>query len=146
VLLGEESMHGYQVMRELADRSGGVWRPSPGSIYPTLQQLQDEGLVSSEERSGGRRLFSLTDEGRAELAKRKGEKDPWDAVSEEASAPQLELRDLVFQVGAATRQVVEAGSDAQSTRAVEVLKEARRALYRILAEDDEAPKDDEPVA
>ena len=84
----EESMHGYQVMRELADRSGGVWRPSPGSIYPQLQQLQDEGLVSSEEQPGGRRMFTLTDEGRAEVEKRAGEKAPWDAVSEEVSAPQ----------------------------------------------------------
>jgi DNA-binding PadR family transcriptional regulator len=129
-------MHGYQVMRELADRSGGVWRPSPGSIYPTLNLLLDEGLVTAEDQSGGRRLFSLTDEGKAEVEKRSGEKAPWDAVSEEVSAPQFELRDLVFQVGAATRQVVEAGTTEQAQRAVEVLKDARRALYRILAEDE----------
>ncbi len=125
-------------MRELADRSGGVWRPSPGSIYPTLQQLQDEGLVSSEEQAGGRRLFSLTDEGRAEVEKRAADKAPWDAVSDDASVPQMELRNLFFQVAAASRQVVEAGSDEQVGQAAKVLKDARRALYRILAEDDEA--------
>jgi DNA-binding PadR family transcriptional regulator len=143
-LLSEEPMHGYQVMRELAERSGGVWRPSPGSIYPTLNLLQDEGLVTSEEKSGGRKLFSLTDEGREAVEARKGEKAPWDAVSQETTAPQFELRDLVFQVGAATRQVVEAGTSDQAQKAVEVLKDARRALYRILAEDEPA-KADEPA-
>ena len=137
-------MHGYQVMRELSERSGGVWRPSPGSVYPTLNLLLDEGLVTAEDQSGGRRLFSLTDEGKAEVEKRAGDKAPWDAVSQKVSAPQFELRDLVFQVGAATRQVVEAGTTEQSRRAVEVLKDARRALYRILAEDE--PASGEPEA
>ncbi len=73
-LLVEEQMHGYQIMREINERSGGVWRPSPGSIYPTLQQLQDEGLVDSEESPRGRRLFVLTDEGRKEAETSKGDR------------------------------------------------------------------------
>ncbi len=75
-LLIEEPMHGYQIMREINDRSGGVWRPSPGSIYPTLQQLQDEDLVVSEESPRGRRLFALTDHGRSTAEAAKGERAP----------------------------------------------------------------------
>lgn len=131
-------MPGYSIMRELSERSGGVWRPSPGSVYPQPSQLQDEGLVEAEEKSGGRRLFSLTDEGRAELESRKDDKAPWEAVSEEESAPAFELRGVVFQVGAAAHQVLTAGTDEQVTRAIAVLKDTRRALYRILAEDEPA--------
>src|SRR3954466_13073051 len=64
VLLADEPRNGYGLMQEIEARSEGAWRPSPGSVYPALQQLEDEGLVRAEE-SGGRRLFTLTDEGRA---------------------------------------------------------------------------------
>ncbi len=144
VLLGESPMHGYQIMRELSERSGGAWRPSPGSVYPQLSQLQDEGLVSGEEKAGGRRLFSLTDDGQAELASREGQKAPWETVSEEESAPALELRGVVFQVLAAAKQVVGAGTDEQVKRAIAVLKDTRRSLYRILAEDE--PEEGSPEA
>jgi len=133
-LLAEEPMHGYQIMRELAERSGGFWRPSPGSIYPTLQQLQDEGLVLSEERDGGRRLFQLTDAGR-EASAAASVPPPWDAVREEGDAPSLELRDLVAQVVVAARQVVHAGDAGQIAQAKDVLRDARRRLYRVLAEE-----------
>src|SRR5437667_331993 len=76
VLLADGSMHGYQVIQELTERSGGMWRPSPGSIYPTLQQLEDEGLVRSSE-SDGRRVYQLTDTGRAEVERRGEEPPPW---------------------------------------------------------------------
>lgn len=112
--------------------------PEPGSVYPQLPQLRDEGLVEAEEKSGGRRLFSLTDEGRAELESRKDDKAPWEAVSDEESAPAFELRGVVFQVGAAAHQVLTAGTDEHVTRAIAVLKDTRRALYRILAEDEPA--------
>jgi DNA-binding PadR family transcriptional regulator len=149
VLLAEEPMHGYQVMREINERSGGVWRPSPGSIYPTLQQLQDEGLVGSEESPRGRRLFTLTEEGRTEAESAKGERAPWDQVGEDFTPAQVGLRDLVFQIGAAARQVMIAGTAEQASRAEELLKETRRGLYRILAEDEldaPAPGSDEPGA
>src|SRR5919199_6125988 len=81
-LLAERPMHGYEIIQELESRTGGVWRPSPGSVYPTLQLLEDEGLITSEE-SGGRRRFSLTDEGRAE-AQRETEAPPWAEFDESA--------------------------------------------------------------
>ncbi|MEN0013538.1 MAG: PadR family transcriptional regulator [Solirubrobacteraceae bacterium] len=142
VLLSEEPMHGYHLMKQLAERSGGVWRPSPGSVYPTLSQLEDEGLVISNQGGGGRKLFELTAEGKAEVEARGDQPAPWDAVADEASPPELELRDVVFQVGAATRQVVHAGTGEQVTKAIEILKDARRKLYRVLAEDDDAPTTD----
>ncbi len=141
-------MHGYQVMREISERSGGVWRPSPGSIYPTLQQLQDEGLVESEEQRRGRKLFVITDEGRAEVATREGQPAPWEQVGDEFTSAQVGLRDLVFQIGAAAKQVMIAGTPEQASRAEALLKETRRGLYRILAEDEPAAPagDDEPGA
>jgi DNA-binding PadR family transcriptional regulator len=133
-LLLEGPMHGYQLMGEIAERSGGVWRPSPGSVYPTLQQLQDEGLVRSTEAEGGRRTFELTDEGRA-AAEALETRVPWEAVGDEAETAVVELRDLVFQVIAAARQVVHAGDASHVAQAKDVLREARQRLYRILAED-----------
>jgi DNA-binding PadR family transcriptional regulator len=143
-LLAEEPMHGYQIMRELAERSGGVWRPSPGSVYPTLQQLQDEGLVRGEEADGGRRLFRLTDEGRAAAEAGTGAGAPWEGIADEGDAAVLELRDLAHQVLAAARQVVHAGQESQLEQAKEVLRETRRRLYRILADEGDGPSTTPP--
>ena len=134
-LLAEQPMHGYQIMRELNERSGGVWRPSPGSIYPTLQQLEDEELVRPETGDGGRRVFALTDAGREAGAAAASGPAPWDAVGVEGDASALELRDLVGQVMNAARQVLHAGEPAQIAQAKDVLRDTRRKLYRILAED-----------
>jgi len=134
-LLGEKPMHGYDLIRELEERSGGFWRPSPGSIYPTLQMLEDEGLVTSEERDG-KRVYSITDAGRAELEARReraGGAAPWEVGGGDEGF--LRLRDVVFQVGAAAMQVARAGSAEQVARAAEILTEARKKLYAILAED-----------
>lgn len=133
-LLVEEPMHGYQIMRELGERSGGVWRPSPGSVYPTLQLLEDEGLVVATEAEG-KRVFALTDAGREEASTHK--RAPWDEVKGEADASLVELRDLVFQVMAATKQVSLAGTEAQIGAAQDVLRATRKQLYGILAADDE---------
>ena len=135
VLLAEEPRNGYGLMQEIERRSGGAWRPSPGSVYPALQQLEDEGLVRAEE-SGGRRQFTLTDEGRqygAEHGEALG--TPWEEVGgggEQAA----ELRTLIFGVGAAVMQVVQAGTEAQVAEAARVLEDTRKALYRILAGDE----------
>jgi DNA-binding PadR family transcriptional regulator len=134
-LLAEQPMHGYQVMRELGERSGGVWRPSPGSIYPTLQQLEDEELVRPETGDAGRRVFALTDAGREAQAAAAGGPAPWEEVGVEGDVTALELRDLVGQVVAAARQVLHAGETAQIAQAKDVLRDARRKLYRILADD-----------
>jgi DNA-binding PadR family transcriptional regulator len=135
VLLAEEPRNGYGLMQEIERRSGGAWRPSPGSVYPALQQLEDEGLVRAEE-SAGRRLFHLTEEGRAYVADHEAELGtPWEAVG--AGGEQAaELRGLIFGVGAAVMQVVQAGTDEQVEAAAKVLEDARRALYRILAGDE----------
>jgi DNA-binding PadR family transcriptional regulator len=133
-LLTEQPMHGYQIMNELAERTGGVWRPSPGSIYPSLQMLQDEGLITGVERDG-RRVFELTDAGKEAAAQAEDAPKPWDAVAGEGDAGAVELRDLVGQVIAAARQVVHAGDAKQVETAKDVLKDARRKLYGILAEE-----------
>jgi DNA-binding PadR family transcriptional regulator len=133
-LLRERPMHGYQIMNELAERTGGVWRASPGSVYPTLQQLQDEGLVREVESDGGRHTFELSEEGGA-AAEALETPAPWEAVADESEAAALELRDLVVQVMAAARQVVHAGEASHLAQAKDVLRETRQRLYRILAED-----------
>ena len=135
-LLVERPMHGYDLIQGLEERSGGMWRPSPGSIYPTLQMLEDEGLVTSEERDG-KKAYSLTDLGRAEVEARKersGGTAPWDFAS---GGPEefVRLRDTVFQLGAAAMQVARTGSGEQVARAADVLTETRKRLYAILAED-----------
>ncbi len=137
LLLAEQPRNGYQIMQEIEERSQGVWRPSPGSVYPTLQQLEDEGLVLSAE-SGGQHLLELTDAGRAELEERgKDIPPPWEAMAGGAGEQPLELRPLVRQIGLAAMQVTQAGSDAQIVEARKLLVDLRRSLYRILAEGDE---------
>lgn len=128
-------MHGYDVIREIEERSSGAWRPSPGSIYPTLQMLEEEGLLTSEEVDG-KRTYSITDAGREELAERRereGNAPPWEgrALGEGFAT----LRDAVFQLGGAAMQVAQAGSSEQVTRAADIIAEARKKLYAILAEE-----------
>ncbi len=132
-LLAEQPMHGYQIMRELSDRSGGAWRISPGSVYPTLSQLEDEELVRAEQQ-GGKRVFSLTEAGSAEASG--APSAPWQEVGADVPPAMVELRDLMYQVRAAARQVVHHGSEKQVADAAELLRETRRALYQLLAEDD----------
>ncbi|MEN8239571.1 MAG: PadR family transcriptional regulator [Actinomycetota bacterium] len=133
-LLAEESMHGYQIIQEIAERTDGVWNPSPGSVYPTLQQLEDEGLVRSEQRDG-RNIFTITEEGAAAVEFTE-EAPPWERMTGGLSDKLIDLREAGFQVGAAVMQIARAGSDDQIERAIEVLVEARRKIYRILAEDE----------
>jgi DNA-binding PadR family transcriptional regulator len=137
-LLAEQPMHGYQIMQELSERSGGAWRISPGSVYPTLSQLEDEELVQAEQQ-GGKRVFSLTEAGKAEAAE--GPAAPWQEVASDIPPAALELRDLMFQVGTAARQVVMAGNERQIGDAAAVLRETRRRLYQLLAEDDQPATD-----
>jgi DNA-binding PadR family transcriptional regulator len=137
-LLSEgEPWNGYQLIQEIAERTHGVWRPSAGSVYPALQQLEDEGLISPEEGEGRRRLYRLTDEGRAYVEANADElRSSWDAVAGMADDVALELRDLIRQVAMASVEVARAGSDVQLAEARRVLAETRRSLYRILAADE----------
>jgi DNA-binding PadR family transcriptional regulator len=144
VLLAEEPRNGYGLMQEIEARSNGAWRPSPGSVYPALSQLEDEGLVRAQETSG-RKLFDLTDEGRTYITEHADELGtPWEEVG--GGEPIGELRTLVFSVGAAVMQVVQAGTADQVAEAAKVLEETRRSLYRILAGDDREGDDDGPPA
>ncbi len=145
-LLAEEPRNGYALMQEIERRSEGNWRPSPGSVYPALQQLEDEGLVRSGD-AGGRRAFSLTEEGRAYVEGREAELAAvWDAVRGDEADPRHELRSLLMQVGAAVHQVALAGGETQVAEAKRVLAETRRTLYRLLADDPagDAPGGDQP--
>lgn len=137
MLLAEEPMHGYQLMQAIADRTGGVWRPSPGAIYPTISQLEDEELVTVD-RVGGRKLASLTDRGRALLddPDRRPD-DPFAAHARHADAP--DLRAAVHDAIGAARAVAASGNDAQVAAAHKVLTDAKKALYRILADDSADP-------
>src|SRR5271154_1815298 len=136
LLLAEEPRNGYQIMQEVEDRSDGAWRPSPGSVYPALQQLEDEGLIRSEEIDG-RKLFRLTDAGQDQL-KDRGEDTPapWEQMSGDVSDQVHDLAKLAREVAFAFAQVMRTGSDAQLAEARKVLTATRRDLYRILGEGD----------
>jgi DNA-binding PadR family transcriptional regulator len=134
LLLEEEPRNGYGLMEEIESRSGGAWRPSPGSVYPALSQLEDEGLIAADE-GGGRRSFALTDTGRTYVAdNRESLGSPWDEAGEGVPSNFVELRTLIGQLGMATLQVAQSGDEKQVEEAKQVLADARKALYRILAE------------
>lgn len=128
LLLAEEPMHGYQLIQAISERTGGRWQPSPGAIYPTLSQLEDEGLVTIELR-GGRKLASLTEEGRAAAEAETG--DPFGDFNSDHRGP--DLRGLLHGLAAATRQVGMAGNPEQVAAAADLLAATRRSLYLILA-------------
>ncbi len=137
-LLREQPMHGYQIIQELSERSGGIWRPSAGSIYPTLQQLEDEGLVRGVERDG-RRVFELTDQGKAEAeANARPGREPWKL---EGAADASDFRKALALLMKASLQVAQAGSPEAVAEARRILNEARRSMYRLLAEDEVEPDD-----
>lgn len=142
LLLEEQPRNGYQIIQELTDRTEGVWRPSPGSVYPVLQQLEDEGLVAPEGEGGGR-TFRLTDAGATYVNEHRAELGtPWETATGGVSPSSFEFVNVAGQVAAAVRQVLRAGTEAQVVRATAALTETRRALYRILAEDPADPSDD----
>ena len=132
-LLSERPMHGYEMMQELSERTQGMWRPSPGSLYPALQLLEDQGLVKSL-TNDGRRQFTLTDEGRAELAKQPATKAPWETLMNGADQD-VALRLAMRHVMTAVRQVAEAGTADQKVRAEKLITELRRQMYLLLAEE-----------
>ena len=133
-LLADKPMHGYQIIREIEERSGGAWKPSPGSVYPTLQLLADEGLISAAE-SNGRKTYSLTDEGRQVADATAGSAAPWEAQSARDSARATALPRAGIDLAQAIAQVGRSGNPEQVKQAVAVLDEARRKLYSILAQD-----------
>jgi DNA-binding PadR family transcriptional regulator len=132
-LLAERPMHGYQIIQEIDDRSAGAWKPSPGSVYPTLQLLADEGLITAEE-ANGRKTYALTEAGRLEAEAAAERQAPWLASTERESGFSA-LPKAGMELAQAAAQVGRTGTPEQVQQAVAVLDEARRRLYSILAQD-----------
>ncbi|MGN9761455.1 PadR family transcriptional regulator [Streptomyces sp. SD31] len=133
-LLKDRPMHGYEMIQEIAERSGGAWKPSPGSVYPTLQLLEDEGLIASE-TEGGKKLFSLTEAGRE--AAGAGPEAPWEEASRGVDWEALgEIRQAGFGLMEAFGQVWKTGNKEQREKALAVINESRKKLYLILADED----------
>jgi len=131
-LLAEEPMHGYQIIHEIDQRSEGAWKPSAGSVYPTLQMLADEGLITAKE-SNGRKTYSLTKEGKPE-AEAAAATPPWAGGMSHSHAAKTALPKAGVELAQAAAQVGRSGSPEQVAEAVTVLDEARRKLYAILAQ------------
>ena len=133
-LLTERPMHGYEMIQEIAERSNGLWRPSPGSVYPTLQLLVDEGLIAATESDGSKKLFELTDEGREAAAKT--ETPPWEAIADGVDPNEVNLRTALGQITGALFQAWHAANPEQQKRIVDIVNNARREIYGILGEAD----------
>ena len=136
-LLAERPMHGYEMIQEIAERSQNLWRPSPGSVYPTLQLLVDEGLLVARESEGSKKLFELTEEGRA--AADKIETPPWEEIAEgwrDEAPGHVNLRAAVGQLMGAVAQSAYATDEEQQQRIVDIVNNARREIYGILGESD----------
>jgi len=131
-------MHGYEIIQLLEEQSGGRWRPSAGSVYPILQQLSDEGLVTSEEIDG-RRTYTLTDAGRAAAAEAP-EPPTWGDLDD---SQDIDLRKLGLQLIQAVMQVQQVGTASSRRETKRILADARRQIYRLLADDAEDAEEDE---
>jgi DNA-binding PadR family transcriptional regulator len=134
VLLAERPMHGYEMIQEIAARSQDLWRPSPGSVYPTLQLLVDEGLIVGSESEGSKRLFELTDAGR--VAAGKVETPPWEKIADGIDPSHINLRAATGQLLGAVAQSAHAATPEQQQRVIDIVNNARREIYTILGEDD----------
>jgi DNA-binding PadR family transcriptional regulator len=139
LLLNEAPANGYGLMQSITDRSGGEWRPSPGSVYPALNQLEDEGLIRSVENpSESGRTFEITDAGRQAVAERGEAKAPWEPEDlGPAGDTWGEFRKAISSTAKAAAQVAHDGTPENLEAAVKILADARRQLYRLLAGEDE---------
>ena len=137
-LLAEKPMHGYQIINEISERSGGSWKPSAGSVYPTLQLLADEGLIEAEEQNG-RKTYSLTEAGRAVADESAPAKAPWEPSADKEghrTDPRFSaLPKAGVDLAGAAAAVGRSGSPEQVQAAIDILDDARRKLYSILAQD-----------
>ena len=135
LLLDEEPRNGYGLMQEIEERSGGIWRPSPGSVYPALSQLEDEGLVRVVE-ADGRKAFELTPEGKKHVeANRERVGTPWHVAGEGATDELQDLRRALYALASAALQLAQTGSKEQLEEGRAIIEEARRSLYKVLAGD-----------
>jgi DNA-binding PadR family transcriptional regulator len=132
----EQNLNGYQVIQKIAERTDGAWKPSPGSVYPTIQQLEDEGLLATGE-DAGRKVLRLTDAGRSYVTEHPEEMAAvWAPFDEEGEDDGSDLKKVIGQTMAAIWQIASTGTTAQVEEAAQVLAETRRKLYTILAEGD----------
>ncbi len=134
LLLAERPMHGYEMIQEIAERSQDLWRPSPGSVYPTLQLLLDEGLLVGSETEGSKKLFELTDDGRT--AAEKIRTPPWEQIAEGVDPAHINLRTAIGQLLGAVGQSAHAATTEQQQRILEIVNNARREIYIVLSEDE----------
>jgi DNA-binding PadR family transcriptional regulator len=135
-LLAEEPRNGYQLIQAIEERSGGEWRPSPGAVYPALQQLTDEGLIEGTE-GDGRKTFRLTEAGRTYVEQHQDEVNaPWEAMTSDVRDDVRDLFKTAAGASGAVMQIVRTGSETQIAQAKEILAETRRRLYHLLAEDE----------
>ena len=134
-LLADRPMHGYELISELEERSGGRWRPSPGAVYPALGKMEHAGLITTapspagDKPHGDKRVYSITDEGRRRLAEAPQGELPWERTGRRSDL-RREVAELVGQV----RQIARFGTPSQLERARGVLQVATRSLYQVLAE------------
>jgi DNA-binding PadR family transcriptional regulator len=133
-LVAEQPRHGYEIIQEIGERSSGQWRPSPGSVYPTVAQLEDEGLVRTE-KADGRRMVQLTEAGQTYVAEHREELDRvWETIGGDADEASTALWEQLGQLHAASMQLIAAGSEEQVRTATKALADTRKAIYRLLAE------------
>ncbi|MEX3653442.1 MULTISPECIES: PadR family transcriptional regulator [Mycolicibacterium] len=132
-LLAERPMHGYEMTQEIAARSHNLWKPSPGSVYPTLQLLVDEGLIAPAETEGSKKTFELTEEGRQ--AAEAIDTPPWDQITEDADPAAMNLRGALGQLMAAVGQSSFTASEDQQQRILDIVNNARREVYQVLSEE-----------
>jgi len=148
LLIAEEQRNGYQLMQEIEQRSDGQWRPSPGSVYPALSQLEDEGLIRAVQSDSGR-VFEITDAGREQADRIRGQAPPWEQPEESVEPSLATMRNLFISIARAGWQVATEGDAQQIAQACDLLAETRRGLYRLLAEEpdapDQKPGQDEPA-
>jgi DNA-binding PadR family transcriptional regulator len=141
----EGPRNGYQLMQGLDERSDGRWRPSPGSVYPALAQLEDEGLIRGTQVEGeSGRTFELTETGVKHVDEQGEVKPPWEPEDAEAENPRIAVRNAIISIGRAAWHVSQDGTPAQLEEAVKILEDARRKVYRLLAGDDQPTTDEQP--
>src|SRR6478736_7259311 len=143
----DEPVNGYQVIQQISERSSGAWRPSPGSVYPTISQLEDEGLVETDD-SRGRRSLRLTATGEAYVAEHADELSAvWEPFKQDNTSggdAYTDIKPEIGQVMGAVWQVITTGSEPQRAAAAEILADTRRRLYGLLADGDQTTDGDLP--
>ncbi|HEX8736357.1 MAG TPA: PadR family transcriptional regulator [Pyrinomonadaceae bacterium] len=127
-ILKDTPRHGYEIISELEKQSGG-YRPSPGSVYPTLQMLEEGGYLTSEQIEG-KKVYTITAEGLKLLEERGGA--PWEASPKMAQA--FEMRKALMKLSAAVMDGVRDSDEETVKRINEIVNKARRDVYSILAE------------